>query len=104
MSIALRIKELRKKKGVSQYRLAKDSGISQSFLSALEAGIKSPTVYTIEKICVCLGISLSEFFDDEPAFSPVPEHLRLVMEEARNLSPQQCEKLADFIKSLKHKQ
>lgn len=99
MNIASRIKDLRKKKSISQYRLAKDSGISQSFSSALEAGIKSPTVYTIEKICVCLGVSLSEFFNDEPL--PVPEHLRLVLEEARNLSPQQCKKLADFIKSLK---
>lgn len=99
MNIASRIKDLRKKKSISQYRLAKDSGISQSFSSALEAGIKSPTVYTIEKICVCLGVSLSEFFNDEPL--PVPVHLRLVLEEARNLSPQQCKKLADFIKSLK---
>jgi len=46
MEIAGRLKALRQKKGLSQYRLAQESGISQSFLSALEAGSKWPTVYT----------------------------------------------------------
>lgn len=99
MNVAARVKYFRKKKGISQYRLSQESGISQSFLSALEAGAKWPTVYTLEKICACLGVSLAEFFTDAPL--PIPEHLRLLLEEARYLNPEQCEKLIGFINSLR---
>ncbi|KJS16063.1 MAG: hypothetical protein VR69_10655 [Peptococcaceae bacterium BRH_c4b] len=98
MDLASRLKTLRELKGFSQYRLSQQSGISQSFLSALEAGKKWPTVYTLEKICRCLGISLAEFFVEEP--ESIPEHLRLLFNEARYLKPEQCKKLAKFLASL----
>lgn len=101
MNLASRLKILREKRGFSQYRLAHQSGISQSFISALEAGTKSPTIYTLKKICDCLGISLAEFFTDEPI--PVPGHIKAVIEEARHLNHEQCKKLADFLSSLKNR-
>ncbi|MCL6610641.1 MAG: helix-turn-helix transcriptional regulator [Peptococcaceae bacterium] len=101
MNFSFRLKTLREKRGFSQYRLAQQSGISQSFLSALEAGTKWPTIYTLNKICKCLGISLAEFFADD-AF-PIPEHVRPLIDEARRLNPDQCKKLAEFLASLNTK-
>lgn len=50
MEVGKRLKNIREKRKYSQYRLAQKSGISQSFLSSLEAGEKSPTINTLEKI------------------------------------------------------
>ena len=100
MEIAGRLKALRQKKGLSQYRLAQESGISQSFLSALEAGSKWPTVYTLDKICRCLDLSLAEFFSEDP--EQVPDHVRPLLEEVRRLKPEQCRILADFLSSIRY--
>lgn len=57
-----RITELRKARGWSAYRLAKESGIPQSTIATWYQKQLSPPVDKIEIICDTLGISLSEFF------------------------------------------
>ncbi|MGB4337976.1 MAG: helix-turn-helix transcriptional regulator [Bacillota bacterium] len=99
IDIASRLKFLRDKRGMSIYRLAREAKVSQSFLSAIEAGQKVPTVTTLRKICEALGISLVEFFTDEP--TQVPNHLRPLLDEGRRLKPAQVKKLAEFLASLK---
>lgn len=99
IDVASRLKFLREKRGVSIYRLAREAKVSQSFLSAIESGQKVPTVTTLRKICEALGISLVEFFTDEPA--QVPNHLRPLLDEGRRLKPAQVKKLAEFLASLK---
>jgi HTH-type transcriptional repressor of puuD len=99
IDIASRLKFLRDKRGMSIYRLAREAKVSQSFLSAIEAGQKVPTVTTLRKICEALGISLVEFFTDEP--TQVPNHLRPLLDEGRRLKPTQVKKLAEFLASLK---
>lgn len=65
MDIKDKIIELRSKKGWTQYRLYKEAGISQSTLSRIESGENKPTAEILRKICVALGVSLSEF-DENP--------------------------------------
>ena len=57
-----RIEELIGERGLSRYQLAKLSGIAESSVSNLFNRGSMPTVYTIEKICNGLGITLSQFF------------------------------------------
>ncbi len=57
-----RIKELREARGWSVYRLAKESGISQSTISTWYQKNLCPPVDKIEKICNALDISLCQFF------------------------------------------
>jgi len=59
MEIGITIKELRKKKGIRQNRLAEKSGISQTYLSQIENGSRSATLDTLEKICEVLNVPLS---------------------------------------------
>ena len=99
IDIASRLKFLREKRGMSIYRLAREAKVSQSFLSAIEAGQKVPTITTLQKICEALGISLVEFFTDEP--TQVPNHLRPLLDESRRLKPAQVKKLTEFLASLK---
>lgn len=67
----IRIKQLMKKKNISEYRLAKLSGLSQSTISNIFNRNTAPTIPTIEAICNGLGISIAQFFADEDNESPV---------------------------------
>lgn len=51
------IKSIRTNKSLSQFNLAQRAGISQSFLSDIESGQKSPTLRSIYKISKALEIS-----------------------------------------------
>lgn len=62
--MSIRIKEIRQSKGWSQNRLAKESGVSQSFIHALEAGEKSPTTRTLAKLAKALSVSISELLGE----------------------------------------
>ena len=52
----------RKKQGWSQYRLAKEIGVAQSFVNEIESGKKSPSIEVFFKICEALDIKV---FPDE---------------------------------------
>ena len=56
------IRANREKKGWSQYRLAKEVGIAQSFVNEIEGGKKSPSIEVFFKICEALEIRV---FPDE---------------------------------------
>ncbi|MSU58362.1 MAG: XRE family transcriptional regulator [Pedosphaera sp.] len=45
----------REKLGISQEDLAERAGVDRSYVSILERGLKSPTLETLERICVALG-------------------------------------------------
>ena len=61
MDIASALKDLRSKRGLSQYRLAKISGVSQSIISSIESGGREPTLSVLERLCIPMDIRLSEF-------------------------------------------
>ena len=57
----MRLKELRLSKNITQIRIAKDSGLSQSYINELETGKKTnPTIQTLEKLAKALGVSIAE--------------------------------------------
>ena len=59
-----RIKSLMKERIISEYRLAKLSGLSQSTISNIFVRNTAPTIPTVEAICAGLGITLSQFFSE----------------------------------------
>lgn len=61
--IGLRIKELRRSKGLSQERLAEKIGISSKYLSSIERGRENPTLDTFLKLASALNIELPEVFN-----------------------------------------
>jgi transcriptional regulator with XRE-family HTH domain len=61
--IALRLKELRKSKGFTNYEhLAYELGMSRSAYWRIESGANFE-IKTLIKICKVLNVTLSEFFD-----------------------------------------
>jgi transcriptional regulator with XRE-family HTH domain len=51
------VRIIRKKKGLTQERLAEISGFSQQYISGLEQGRRNPTVVTVYELAVALGVS-----------------------------------------------
>ena len=62
MDIGTTIKNIRKRKGLTQGDLAIESGITQTYLSQIENNLKDPTVSTLKKISVRLQIPLPILF------------------------------------------
>lgn len=63
------MKELRnyaKQKKLSQQRFSYEAEIERSYLTHIEKGRKNISIDTLIKITVALGVSLKEFFNDEP--------------------------------------
>lgn len=65
MPIGENLKKILLEKSISQYRLSKDSGISQSYLSELINGkYNNPSVDILKKISLVLGIRVAELLED----------------------------------------
>ena len=62
MDILEHIKQLSKERGWSNYRLAKESGLSDGVLNNLFRLGNQPTIPTLAALCSGLGITLSQFF------------------------------------------
>lgn len=99
MDISKHLIQLREEAGLSKNKLAQKAGISQAYISQLEAGYKQPTIDIISRICSALGITLAEFFAEEK--SDIPPDLMQLLREAENLTPEQREQLTNFLKTLK---
>ena len=65
MDIGHRIRDLRKKQGLTQEELADRAELSKGFISQLERDMTSPSISTLEDILQCLGTSIGEFFRSE---------------------------------------
>ena len=65
MDIGKKLKDLRKKQGLTQEELADRSELSKGFISQLERDMTSPSIASLEDILQCLGTTISEFFQEE---------------------------------------
>jgi transcriptional regulator with XRE-family HTH domain len=58
------LRSKRKKVGLSQEKLAFETGFDRTTISLMERGLLSPTLRTIVRLCRLLKISLSQFAKD----------------------------------------
>jgi transcriptional regulator with XRE-family HTH domain len=66
-----KVRLLRKEKNLSLRSLAKDVGVTASFLSQVERGLADPSLGTLRKIAEMLGVPVFELLlEDEPT-SPI---------------------------------
>jgi len=57
------VAELRRRKGLSQEKLALECGFDRTYIGTIERGEKSVTVNSIAKLAKGLNISLKQLFD-----------------------------------------
>ena len=101
MDILEKIDKLRIEKGWSLYKLAEESGITQSTLSNMFIRKTQPSIATLTSICTGLNISLSEFFAEESLLPSVEESIML--NNYRKLSTKHKVAINNLIKDLNNK-
>ncbi len=62
VKFGLHLQKIRKEQGVSQEQFAFSSGLSRSYVSDVERGVRNPTVKTLLTIKRTLGIKMSDLF------------------------------------------
>jgi transcriptional regulator with XRE-family HTH domain len=55
------IREIRKKKGLSQEQLAFDAGVDRSYIGGIERGERNVSFLTLIKIAECLDCDIAKF-------------------------------------------
>ena len=65
VKIGLRLKELRKAKGLSQEKFAFKCELDRTYIASIEQGKRNVSIVNIEKITHALNISLTDFFNHE---------------------------------------
>ena len=78
MDATEKIQEMMKQRGWSAYKLAKQSGLSETTIANLIRRNTVPSIPTVEAICNGFGISLSQFFSDGDTIEVPSEYKPLI--------------------------
>ena len=91
MMLGERLKNIRESKGLSVYRLSQETGVSQGHISDLENGKNQPTIDTLKRLIVPLGITLSEFFNEDGEVSVLSEREKELVSIFRTMPDDRAE-------------
>ena len=87
-----RLRQLLDERGWTEYRLAKNCGLSESTIANIYRRNTVPSITTLETICKGFGITLSQFFAEGEMVELTPE-LKELFDNWVNLMPEQMQKL-----------
>lgn len=73
IDVNAKLKELLEKTGWSEYKLAKESGLSESTVANIFRRNTVPSIATLEAICSGFGITLSQFFAEDEMVELTPD-------------------------------
>ena len=62
--LALRIKEARHRKGITQEKLAIETGLSPNFIGRIESNNSRVSLASLVKICICLNTTMDYLLSD----------------------------------------
>lgn len=83
-----RLRQLMVRNGWTEYRLAKESGLSISTVANIYRRNALPSIPTLEAICRAFGLTLSQFFADGELVELTPE-LNQLFDQWKTLTPEQ---------------
>ena len=99
MDTNLRLEKLLDEKGWTKYKLAKESGLSESTIINMFARNTVPTIASLEAICGAFKITMSQVFADDEMIELSPE-LRELFQQWSYLSDEQKEAVMKIIKTM----
>ena len=101
MNTVDRLKQLLKERNWTEYRLAKEGGLSMSTLQNIYKRNTIPTIDTLERICTTFGITLSQFFAEGETVDLSPE-LKRLFDGWVNLTLEQKQAVQTIINAFNH--
>ncbi|MCM1232354.1 MAG: helix-turn-helix transcriptional regulator [Ruminococcus flavefaciens] len=99
MDTLSRLRQLLDERGWTAYRLAKESGLSESTLANIFKRNTVPSISTLEAVCVAFGISLSQFFAEGDMVELTPE-LKELFDNWVTLTPEQKQAALQMIRAM----
>lgn len=69
------MRKLRSERGVSQERLAADSGIDRAYVSELERGVGNASVDMLDRLAAILDVPVANLFEVPAAGTKKPKNL-----------------------------
>ena len=94
---ALRLAQLREKKGVSARDMSLSMGQNPGYINNIESGKSMPSLSGIFYICDYLGITPSEFFD---VGNQNPTRLDAIVNDLKRLNDRQLETIEALLKEI----
>lgn len=101
MDIGKKIRDIRTSKGLSMYRITQITGISGHHIKGIEDGTRQPTIETLQKLLVPLGITLAELFSTNSSSTYLSAKERTLIENFRTLNEEKSDALLYFSEVLK---
>ena len=98
MDIMQRLRELQKRYGWSDYRIAKEAGLSPNTVSNIYRRGNTPSMVTLEALCKAFGITMAQFFAEDELVELTPE-LRELFDRWTALTDDQKAALWQIIKT-----
>ena len=99
MDVKKKLRDLLDAKGWTSYRLAKESGLSQSTIINVYKRSSVPSIDTLEAICKGFGITLSQFFAEDKMVELTPD-LEKIFESWVKLTSDEKELVLNMINAL----
>ena len=99
MDTHARLRQLLEERGWMAYRLAKESGLSESTLANIFKRNTVPSISTLEAVCAAFGISLAQFFADQDMVELTPE-LKELFDNWVSLTPEQKQAALQMIRAM----
>ncbi len=96
-NFALRLAQLRNKKGVSARDMSLSIGQNPGYINNIESGKAMPSMTCFFYICDYLGISPKDFFDNASA---EPEKIKQLTDYLKKLDPDLLENVSAIVKGL----
>ena len=100
MDIHARLKSLMNDRGWTEYRLAKECGLSESTIANIFRRNCTPSFSTLETICSALGITMAQFFSEGEMIELTPD-IKLLFENYIGLTSEQKKAVMQLIKTIK---
>lgn len=97
-----KLRQLMSERGWTAYRLAKESGLSESTLANIFKRNTVPSISTLEAVCTAFGISLAQFFAEQDMVELTPE-LKELFDNWVSLTPEQKQAALQMLRAMNTK-
>ncbi len=97
MFIRQRIAFLRTNKNISARELSLRLGQSEGYINSIENGKSNPSVQMLGYICEELGVSMSDFYDEDNKY---PDLIKDIIKEAKRLDKKSLEGVLSVMKNM----
>ena len=98
MKILDRLKDLQQRHGWSDYKIAKEAGLSPNTVSNIYRRGNTPSMVTLEALCKAFGITMAQFFAEGEMIEVTPE-LRTLFDKWSTLTEEQKAALWQILKT-----